>query len=688
MSNQKIYALFIGINHYKYINNLGGCVADAKNIQSYIQEASEAQSQEFKPKKLHNSEATREEIITHFKTHLGQATENDICLFYFAGHGAQEKAQPAFINYESDKKLELLICHDSHPHHPKTFIADKELRYLIQQLYKKTKADIVTIFDCCHSGTNTRTRTLTPRQAFIIGTRTGLVVESRDWENFIFGKEIEEAKAISAVSLEDILPQGKHIQLAACEDREFAYEDKGMGIFTSNLVDLLRQTKGNITYESLINILRLKIKDSYKQTPQAHLIGDEEEEDLSFKSFLGGITQHQNQIANIAYNPAEQAWLLDIGAIHGVSKTNPKLQIELLDENDMPIVTAKIDDVEFNHTQLEFNTDVQMDKSQPYKVKITGLISTPLKVHCSGDTEGVKLFEDYCSNPTNSTSSFQLVEEAAIAEYWVEASNNAYYIKLPLNSLALTKKILGYDNESTAILSRYLEHIARWTFIKNLENPNANFQPNPPIEVEIITKQDNGPNKTIEIKNNIAEIQYTDIPDRSSTSPPKVALTINIKNTSNQEFYCGVVYLAQDFDIYVSLKKSIRYERISPSETWRVLDGKYIRDAQSAYIKRDNWDAETHYFKIIISTNPFSFTQLKQSSLPPPEEDIEVPESTPQGRGASPAKRGIPNLGVLGRQTRKFEEDELEVEGWTSQLIELKMVNPYYQPDLPEQAEI
>jgi len=686
MQNQsKIYALFVGINHYKYINNLGGCVVDAENIKDYIQKASEAQNREFKAKELHDSGATKDAIITHFNDHLGQATENDICLFYFAGHGAQEKAHPAFINYELDKKLELLICHDSHPEYSKTFLADKELRFLIQQLYEGTNAEIVTIFDCCHSGTNVRSSTLIPRQAFINGTRTGLVVESRDWEGFTFGKKIKETKAIEAASLEDILPLGKYIQLAACEDQEFAYEDKGMGVFTSNLVDLLRQTKGDITYESLVNILRLKIRGSYKQTPQLDIQGDETEENLSFKSFLGGITQHQNQIANIAYNQREKIWLLAMGAIHGISKTSPKLQIELLNDQEQSIATAEIKEVQLNHTQLRFNPGVQINKAHAYKVKITGLIATPLKVHCSGNEQGVKLFKDYCNDSDNSTSSFQLVESPIIAEYWVEATNDAYYIKLPLNSLPITKKIIGYNLESTAILSRYLEHIARWTFIKNLENSNASFEPNPPLEVEIVTKQNNGSNKKIDIKNNIAEIEYTDIPDKSSQKPPKVALNLNIKNTSNQEYYCGVFYLAQDFDIYVSLKKSIRYIRIPAGETWNVLDGQYITDAQSSYIKRDNWDAETHYFKIIISTETFSFTQLKQENLPPPEEDIETPEPIEPNRGTA-STRGIPSLGVLERRTRKFEEDELEAAGWISQLIELKMLNPYYQK--PEQPQI
>jgi len=83
----QLYALFVGINKYAYVGGLDGCVNDAENFRRYIKESTTAQGKQLAEKCLYDEDAVKKNIIAALDQHLGQAAENDTCLFYFAGHG-------------------------------------------------------------------------------------------------------------------------------------------------------------------------------------------------------------------------------------------------------------------------------------------------------------------------------------------------------------------------------------------------------------------------------------------------------------------------------------------------------------------------------------------------------------------------------------------------------------------------
>src|SRR5262249_25762872 len=104
---------------------------------------------------LLNQHATYFAIVDGFQSHLSQATRDDVVLFYFCGHGSQERALPVFWNQEPDKMNETIVCYASLLPGGKG-LADKDLATLIDQVGKKSP-HIVVILDCCHSGSGTRT---------------------------------------------------------------------------------------------------------------------------------------------------------------------------------------------------------------------------------------------------------------------------------------------------------------------------------------------------------------------------------------------------------------------------------------------------------------------------------------------------------------------------------------------------
>jgi hypothetical protein len=89
-----LYALLVGINKYRYpVSKLGGCVADMKKVETYLEREKKKGDFNVQIKTLTDKDATKSEVARLFTEHLGQAGPEDVAFFFFAGHGAQEWAK-------------------------------------------------------------------------------------------------------------------------------------------------------------------------------------------------------------------------------------------------------------------------------------------------------------------------------------------------------------------------------------------------------------------------------------------------------------------------------------------------------------------------------------------------------------------------------------------------------------------
>jgi hypothetical protein len=149
----KLYALLVGIDDYPAgVPKLAGCVNDAGRYRDYLKDrfAPEALALEM----LTNAQATREAMIGVFRSHLAKAGPDDVVLFQYSGHGAQSTSAPEFLEFQPDGKDAGLVGFDSRL--PGKFdLADKELAVLIAEV-AANNPHIAVIFDCCHSGSGTR----------------------------------------------------------------------------------------------------------------------------------------------------------------------------------------------------------------------------------------------------------------------------------------------------------------------------------------------------------------------------------------------------------------------------------------------------------------------------------------------------------------------------------------------------
>ncbi len=210
MTSPNLYALLVGIDDYAG-HPLSGCVNDINAVEEYLNDKLDKKKYQSKIEKLLNKDATRQTIIDKFESHLCQARQNDVVLFYYCGHGSREEAAEEFYEWEPDKMFETIVCYDSR----QTLgdgtevrdLADKEMRYLISKV-AKNQPHILVVYDCCHSGSGTRGEPEEGSRSFPIDVRP-----SRKYEDFLFAKD----KEIKQNYLKQgKFPEGKHVFMAAC----------------------------------------------------------------------------------------------------------------------------------------------------------------------------------------------------------------------------------------------------------------------------------------------------------------------------------------------------------------------------------------------------------------------------------------------------------------------------------------
>lgn len=84
------FALVIGIDDYKHIRKLAGCVQDAEDVVKFLKE--EFHTPDNRIRLLRNSDASRDAIIATFQSHLinnDDINRGDRIFFYYAGHGGR-----------------------------------------------------------------------------------------------------------------------------------------------------------------------------------------------------------------------------------------------------------------------------------------------------------------------------------------------------------------------------------------------------------------------------------------------------------------------------------------------------------------------------------------------------------------------------------------------------------------------
>ena len=705
-----LYALIVGISIYQSpnVSNLS-CVNDAVNLENFLNDPlTKAAFGEMHIQTLHDNQATKANVVKGFREHLSKAKEGDTVLFFFGGHGVREETTvDAFRKAQSDGKIAGIVCVDCEPttqHVPEaTTLSDKEMRYLIRKLAAdesgNPKAHVVTIFDCCHSGGNTRSVTAAQLPPNARQLQRGALA-ARTWEGFIFHDDAEVNTKIKAgAKLPEILPNGNHVMLAACREVELAWEDKGKGNFTTALVEVLKQNNGKISYHELHSRVKNRMRSQYirakdgvndmRQTPQFYL--NSPAKSNRYNLFLTNQANDAPTYGVIEETPHE-GWRIDIGALHGVEVDKEGIAVEIYEgDAKTPLPqTASVRHVFPSNSTLKMPAGFVKKPGVSYRGMIKGLGIPPLKIFLSGDNAGVEAAKKHFAEEMENVRSkaFELVGEEEAADYAVIANGGEYNLYLPFDHKRPRVKAISYSGpqakDAQGELYAYLVQIAQWTFLKNLERTdvfklNGFAAPDYPIEVKMY-KYDSESEQEHPLPAN-GNVFTIELPQED----PWLPIRLEITNHYPKDLYVGLAYMEHNFSVEADAEDDgISYfrERFSNpsilsgtsnedgevhihSSGEEASNGKvYAEVGSGGYIESDNWLGYSDFFKLIVSEVDFDIKSFHMEGLPRPyDEDA-------QSRAG------------FSRDRKKKKEKKPPK--WEIQTFELFVANPSFQPE--EQA--
>lgn len=267
--SEKKFALLIGINDYmpktapgdSDRNDLNGCIKDIEDVSTLLQT-----KYGFKKENvllIKNTDATREAIDQAFHKHLVANAEkypDGTFFLQYSGHGASDI--PDYDGDDSDNKDECIVPSDLDP------IIDDEIGRWTDELTKITKGkggNVTFVFDCCHSGSISRSVGLTYRRLSV----KDLVLDK------LKQRETKRGPAtVKSVGTKMLPPSDDYVSISACssaqEEPETAESDVLLrnGVLTRTLTELLESSDDEVSYRELRDRLYSRISKQYGISPQ------------------------------------------------------------------------------------------------------------------------------------------------------------------------------------------------------------------------------------------------------------------------------------------------------------------------------------------------------------------------------------------------------------------------------------
>ena len=259
-TNGRRRALCIGIDKYRHIDGLAGCVNDRRSWTRSLEGLG------FEVETIEEEEATSETILSRLRGFIGSAKSGDRLVLQYAGHGTQFDDA---TGDEADRKDSALCAIDCNaPSGIGGLVLDDDIFEAFKLL--PAGASLTAFFDCCHSGTMSRALGAPPLGATPPDARARFV---RPKPHMIQAYEkLKEEKARSAATQSRSLTGETGligIQFSACQDAEVAYEFNGAGHFTSIATKLIPQAKG-LTNRAFHDRLIAEFGAGRRQTPNLY----------------------------------------------------------------------------------------------------------------------------------------------------------------------------------------------------------------------------------------------------------------------------------------------------------------------------------------------------------------------------------------------------------------------------------
>lgn len=582
----RVYALLVGVNEYgPEIESLDGCLNDVDLFHEYL--ARHVDAAALSVEVLKNTDATRANIVSRFRSHLGQARSGDVALFQFCGHGARCASNAAFRDSFPDGKDEGLVCYDSR--RPGGYdLADKELAVLIAEIVRND-AQVAIVFDCCHSGSGTRgvsaARRLKPRL-------THEVTTERPLESYLDGYYSRLRHANQPL----FVPTARHMLMAACERGQLAQESPGHGLFTSTLVDVLVKSGGDLSYADLFVRCRAAVRSqAFDQDPQFEAYDGFD----AGAGFLGRPMARSSRGRYLVYCDLG-AWTVECGAIHGVPTEPEKaVALALYPENDATTPTGTARAVQVGPQKSEIELDFESAESARYVAEITSLPSTPVPVRFTGNDQFRSSIEEALKQRGIHVS---LIGTREAAGYGLTASEG----RLALTAMAQNIEI-GFARSAgdtyaraAAALAPALKQVLEWERCLKLQNHRTALDTSK-VEFAFVERLPEGGERSHDGAE--AALSYA----QSAGQWRKIHGRLRVRNRTDQTLFFVLAYFSEAFGIYI-----LHNDQIPTGDNWVTVwgdgptDNFYLEDGVNESIER---------FKLIAATEKVDDFLLAQPAL-------------------------------------------------------------------------
>jgi hypothetical protein len=682
--SRRVYALLVGIDEYPApVPPLRGCVNDISAVEHLLKKRLAA-DEYLPPKVLKNAEATRQAVIDGFMRLRG-AGPDDVALFYYCGHGSQERTPPEFWHLEPDRLDETIVCYDSRLA-DKFDLADKELAKLIAGV-AAGGAHVLVILDCCHSGSGTRaTESVGVRRA-------PRDLRERPLSSFLVTPE--EVAALTAQGESRVitgvrsgwvkLPRRRHIVMSACREDEEAketYVDGLMrGAFSYFLLHTLQRAETGLTYRDLYNRVNALVRT--KVVRQSPLIEAPTARELD-QPFLGGAIQAHPPYFTARFDQ-EHGWIINGGAAHGIESSigdeTTLLALFPIDSSgdQLGAIDAAIGEAcVVERMPASSKIAIQLshgnqspDQEMTYKAVI---IATPMAARCVqivGDGQPAAFARAALGQAgPRGKPSMHVREVAEGAELKLIAGVNGYRIMRAADDRPLVVDIRQADATGARQAVERLEHIARWLRIAELSNPASRIRPdevelNIELSPDLDASLESAP-RVYDVETRGGELRLTYAFNRGRWEEPW--FKVRIKNKSNHRLYCILLDLTETYKISSELIPGGGVW-LNPGEETYAFDGEPIFASIPDEVWKQGVCEITDLLKLIVCDDECDATLLDQ-------DELGVSVKARMTRGVKSPRNSLERL--MQRTTRALgrrpERDRLA--DWMTKEVSITTVRP------------
>jgi hypothetical protein len=398
--------------------------------------------------------------------------------------------------------------------------------------------------------------------------------------------------------------------------------------------------------------VRLSTQNQFRQTPEIYSIQGFEEDVLHTFFDCG---QAERKFSCYCYLKKNAGWVIDAGAIHGVSAYSGPVIIEVEAGMQYEAPVLKVGDT---YTQIDIGL-VPLDEKLQYHASLRSYLSgnTTFFIEHPDATQMKGIVEQANGYLGKQKVPFVLTEDIGQASYIVRSNQIVIQICHNDELYRPATEILLSETEVSGKALRAMHHMGQWEYIRALSNPDFN-EVHYPIQFDISFLNANGSKMPVSAVRDTVEFRY----EKDGKGNDFRRMKVSLRNTSSRKYFCSVLYLSNTFQVYGNMLDN-KVVGLAPGQIAWALNGKEIELDLEPHVIKYNYPYSTFYLKLVAGPEPFAVEMMELSPLPAPGGNLRRGESGGDEMIGKEVVKNIP---------------------WFTRTLCFKGINPYYNPKSAE----